>query len=160
MPSWPLDLLFAGVLLVAELFTQTFYFLAVAIAFALLALADVLFRPGRIFSAVLFVVFAACLLAAAHVLRKKLRNESSRQTTALDSGRVVTVIAHQDDRLRVRYRGTLWAGRLAERGPLPPVGTLLTIVGREGNLLVLAPSPEGTAPPSSASSSPTPASSQ
>ena len=144
MASWSLALLLAGVFLVAELLSRTFYLLAVAVAFALLALADALFHPGEAFAAALFVVLAASLLLAAHGLRKRLRNDASRQTSALDTGRPVTVVAHLDDRLRVRYRGTLWSGRLAQAGDPPPVGASLMIVGREGNVLLLGPVAEST----------------
>jgi membrane protein implicated in regulation of membrane protease activity len=146
MSLWPSALLFAGVFLVAELFTRTFYFLAVAIAFALLAALDALFRPGEVSAAVLFVVLSALLLLVAHLLRKRLHNEASRQSTDIDYGRVVTVVAHQDGRIRVRYRGALWTARLIRDGDLPPIGTNLTIVGREGNTLVLGPAVE--TPPS------------
>jgi membrane protein implicated in regulation of membrane protease activity len=146
MASWPLALLLAGVFLAAELLTRTFYFLAVALALALLALVDVLFHPGEILSAVVFVFLAALLLGGAHLLRKRMRNESSQLTTAIDTGRIVTVVGHQEDRLRVRYRGTLWTARLAQAGDPPPVGARLTIVGREGNTLLLGAAVENASP--------------
>lgn len=131
----------SGVALVVEIYTSTFYLLAVAMALAVgSAVAFMGLASSWAFGAV--GVTALLGLLAAHLMRQRLlkRTTESVKLAAEDTGNLVRVESVSVEGLRVAYRGSVWQGRLikGEGGvPVAP-GDMLRIAGREGNDLLLA----------------------
>jgi membrane protein implicated in regulation of membrane protease activity len=138
----------AAVALAIELSSMTFYLLAVAAALA--AGSVVAWAGGPADWAWASVALGAMAgLPVAHRIRARLSRatpESARLADP-DAGHVVRVESVAPDGLRVAYRDTSWAGRLADeyRATAVSSGDLLTIVAREGNDLLLAPAGAGIA---------------
>lgn len=125
MAGWVNWMLAAGLLVVAELFTTTFYLLMVAIGLAVGGVAALLgFDPEW-----QFVVAAVVAVVATYVLRKskfarrrRVRTERDPNVN-LDIGQSITVEQWQHDAgadaaggkytARVKYRGAMWDVELA-----------------------------------------------
>ena len=132
----------AGILVLAELATGTFYLLMLALGLAGAALAA---HAGLALAAQLLV---AALVGGGAVLagRQRHAHRTTRLATSANpdvqqdvGGRVVVSQWAEDGRSTVSYRGAAWAARatdLAQARPGPHV-----IVAVEGNVLVLAPAP-------------------
>ncbi|MCA1248214.1 NfeD family protein [Massilia sp. MS-15] len=138
MTDWMGWLVAAGVLVIAELFTGTFYLLMIAIGLGAGALAALTGASGPVQT----LAAAAVGLAATAVLHrsrfgKPARSAASRDRNVnLDIGQRVAVPAWQDGRARVMYRGALWdvelgPGAQAEAGDFRIVEVL-------GNRLIVA----------------------
>jgi membrane protein implicated in regulation of membrane protease activity len=112
MADWSYWLAAAGVTVILELFTGTFYLLMIAIGLGAGALAALL----GLGMALQTLVAAAVGVAATMLLRRsrfgKLvaeRTDAGRDPNVnLDIGQTVNVPAWQDGAARVMYRGALW----------------------------------------------------
>ena len=130
----------AGMAIVAELATGTFYLLMIALGLAAAAIAAHLALPttAQIVTAALVGSVAT---AAWHWRRaQQPRSAPARENrdVNLDIGERVKVGAWGDDRTaRVQYRGTQWTARLAP-GAAPLAGDYL-VSAVDGNWLVLSP---------------------
>lgn len=130
----------AGLMIVAELTTGTFYLLMVALGLAAAAIAA---HAGFAFGAQLVV--AAVVGGGATALwhwhrRAEPAAEAARanRDVNLDVGERVSVAAwNADGTTRVQYRGSTWMARL-EPGAAPASGEH-RVAAVEGNWLVLAP---------------------
>lgn len=115
MADWMFWAIFAGVLVIAELFSGTFYLLMVAIgmgAGALTALARV-DMPGQ-------TLVAALVAAVATLLLRRMKHHRGDKVPAganpdvnIDIGQTVSVAAWQGSAARVMYRGAMWDVELA-----------------------------------------------
>ena len=123
MTDWMGWLVGAGILVIAELFTGTFYLLMIAIGLGAGALAAASGASGSVQT---FVAAAVGLAATAILHRSRFgrpaRTDASRDRNVnLDIGQRVAVAEWQQGRARVMYRGALWdvelgPGALAEAG--------------------------------------------
>lgn len=140
MFSFGIALLIAGALvIVVEIQSLTIYLIAVAVA---CFVAGGLAVGGHVGLDTTLAAFGLVLLAglpAAHVFRRRLKNPESDLVSHDDVGATVEVLSASDGMLRVSYRGAQWDARPAAQ--LPPErmqpGAKLTIVEREGNVLVV-----------------------
>ena len=135
LTSW---LVAAGILVVAELFTGTFYLLMIAIGLAAGALAAWLGLSGPLQT---FVAASVGLVATAILHRSRFgrpaRQEATRDSNVnLDIGQRVVVDAWQGGRARVMYRGALWDVELGP-GAQPQAGDY-RIVEVQGSRLIVA----------------------
>ncbi|NNG21746.1 NfeD family protein [Telluria aromaticivorans] len=110
MTDWMSWLVAAGILVVAELFTGTFYLLMIAIGLGAGALAALSGASG---STQTFVAAVVGLAATAILHRSRFgrpaRSEASRDRNVnIDIGQRVVVSNWQDGRARAMYRGALW----------------------------------------------------
>ncbi|MCE5387672.1 MAG: NfeD family protein [Acidithiobacillus sp.] len=149
-------LLIAVIAGIAELFTGTFYLAAVALA-ALLALLAGFLLPELTLHWV-FLGASLLFIVGASFLRHRLANRAAG-IDDLDLGQRALVLQGPDPQgqYRLQYRGSEWPAILApecQEGPICP-GSSVVIVGRDGNLLHVAPLPpsvsEETCPPLSSS---------
>jgi membrane protein implicated in regulation of membrane protease activity len=138
MADWMNWLVGAGILVIAELFTGTFYLLMIAIGLAVGGIAALLGASGPVQT----LVAAATGLVATSLLHRSRFGRPSRQSASrdqnvnLDIGARVAVSAWQDGRARVMYRGALWDVELGP-GALPEAGDY-RIVEVQGNRLIVA----------------------
>jgi membrane protein implicated in regulation of membrane protease activity len=124
----------AAVLVGAELFTGTFYLLAVGVAFALGGVAAVLGAdtPSQLLIGGAFAV-AGTLIA--HQWRK--RHALPPPQPGLDVGQEVQVLNwHDNGTARVNYRGTQWDAEIAT--PTANRAQTMYIVDMRGSTLVIA----------------------
>jgi membrane protein implicated in regulation of membrane protease activity len=110
----------AGVLIVLELMSGTFYLLMIALGF----LAGGLARMSGANPDVQFAVAALVALAAVLLLRRsRFGRRATRKAAAsnpdvnLDIGQTLAVTAWRDRRARVNYRGAAWDVELAPGEP-------------------------------------------
>jgi membrane protein implicated in regulation of membrane protease activity len=138
MTDWMSWLVAAGVLVIAELFTGTFYLLMIAIGLAAGSLA----AYGGASGPTQTLVAAVVGLVATGILHRSrfgrpARPEPTRDRNVnLDIGQRVVVAEWQDRRARVMYRGALWDVELGP-GALPEAGDY-RIVEVLGNRLIVA----------------------
>ena len=137
MTDWMSWLVAAGVLVIAELFTGTFYLLMIAIGLSAGALAALAGADGPIQT---FVAAAVGLVATAILHRSRFgrpaRQEATRDSNVnLDIGQRVLVDAWQSGRARVMYRGALWDVELGP-GALPEAGSFRIVEVRGSHLIV------------------------
>lgn len=138
MNDWVLWLIMAGVLVVLEMFTGTFYLLMIAVGLGFGALAALfgMSVPAQT------VVAAVVGVIATGVLHRSRFGRPSRQNTArdpnmnIDIGQHLTVAEWQSGRARVMYRGALWDVELGQ-GAIPEAGSF-KIVEVQGNRLIVA----------------------
>jgi membrane protein implicated in regulation of membrane protease activity len=127
----------AGVLVILELFTGTFYLLMIAIGVAvggIVALAG----AGMPVQAIVAAVVGVCATGLLHRSRfgHPARTDAQRDRNVnLDIGQHVRVPAWEDGRARVMYRGALWDVELGQ-GVAPHPGEF-RIVEVHGSRLVL-----------------------
>jgi membrane protein implicated in regulation of membrane protease activity len=130
----------AGVLVVAELLTGTFYLLMLALGCGAAALAAHLGQGGAVQLLAAAIVGGGATVAW-HLRRArapKAAPAASNRDVNLDIGELVHVEAWGDDGLaRVQYRGAGWSARFAGSGT--PVAGEHIIVAIEGSRLSLAP---------------------
>jgi membrane protein implicated in regulation of membrane protease activity len=123
MSDWSYWLAAAGVTVILELFSGTFYLLMIAIG--LVAGAVVAFLG--LGEGVALLVAAAVGVAATFVLRRSRYGRQQQRVQAerdpnvnLDIGQTVNVPAWQDGAARVMYRGALWDVELAPGSTAAP----------------------------------------
>ena len=125
----------AFVLVGAEMFTGTFYLLAVGAAFALGGVAAWLGGSTPV-QLLIGGVFAVAGTIAAHQWRKL--HAMPAPQPGLDVGQEVQVLAwHDNGTARVNYRGTQWDAEIAS--PSAPRAQSMYIVDTRGSTLVIAP---------------------
>ena len=139
MSDWSMWLLAAGVLVVLELLTGTFYLLMIAVGLA--AGAAVAFAGA---SGPLQTVTAAAVgvLATGLLYRSKYGKQSGVDASVdpnvnMDIGQTVSVPAWQDGTARVMYRGALWDVELAPGAAALPKPGLYTIREVRGSRLIV-----------------------
>lgn len=140
MADWIGWLASAGVLVILELFTGTFYLLMIAVGLAagsLVALAGA-GLPVQAIAAGAVGVIATGLLHRSRFGRGRLdaRAATRDRNVNLDIGERVTVPAWDNGRARVMYRGALWDVELGQ-GATPHAGEF-RIVEVLGSRLVVA----------------------
>lgn len=138
MADWMGWLVAAGLLVILELFTGTFYLLMIAIG---LALGGIVALAGAGLSVQAIVAGIAGVLATGLLHRSRFgrqgRQDASRDRNVnLDIGQRVTVPAWDNGRARVMYRGALWDVELG-KGATPHAGDF-RIVEVHGSRLVVA----------------------
>jgi membrane protein implicated in regulation of membrane protease activity len=138
MLDWMNWLVGAGILVIAELFTGTFYLLMIAIGLAFGGIAALLGASGPIqtLAAAVTGLVATSILHRSPFGRPARQSPSRDQNVNLDIGGRVTVPAWQDGRARVMYRGALWDVELGP-GALPEAGEY-RIVEVQGSRLIVA----------------------
>lgn len=138
MADWMVWLAAAGVLIVLELFTGTFYLLMMAIGLAFGALAAWLgaTMPVQTIAAAAVGILGTGLLHRSRLGRRSKLDPARDQNVNLDIGERVTVAAWQGGRARVMYRGALWDVELGP-GAQPQAGDF-RIVEVQGSRLILA----------------------
>jgi membrane protein implicated in regulation of membrane protease activity len=116
MSDWSYWLAAAGVTVILELFSGTFYLLMIAIGLVAGAVAAFL----GLGEGVALLVAAVVGVAATFVLRRSRYGKQQQRVQAerdpnvnLDIGQTVNVPAWQDGAARVMYRGALWDVELA-----------------------------------------------
>jgi membrane protein implicated in regulation of membrane protease activity len=138
MADWMGWLVAAGVLVILELFTGTFYLLMIAIglaAGAIVALAGP-GVPAQAIVAAIVGVLATGLLHRSRFGHPARTNAQRDRNVNLDIGQRVTVPAWDNGRARVMYRGALWDVELTH-GVAPHAGEF-RIVEVDGSRLVVA----------------------
>jgi membrane protein implicated in regulation of membrane protease activity len=138
MTDWMSWLAAAGVLVVLELMSGTFYLLMIAIGLAFGALAAFAgaSMPVQLIAAALVGVVATSLLHRSRLGRPAKGNAARDHNVNLDIGQRVTVPAWQDGRARVMYRGALWDVELGQ-GATPLAGDF-RIVEVQGSRLIVS----------------------
>jgi membrane protein implicated in regulation of membrane protease activity len=137
MADWINWLVAAGVLVVLELFTGTFYLLMIAIgtAFGALAALAGFSMPVQTIAAAVVAVVATGLLYRSR-LGRPARSDAARDPNVnIDIGQVVRVDEWHDGRARVKYRGALWDVELG-KGAIPEAGDF-KIVEMHGSRLIV-----------------------
>jgi membrane protein implicated in regulation of membrane protease activity len=138
MADWMNWLVAAGVLVILELFTGTFYLLMIAIG---LAVGGLVALAGGGFPAQAIGAAAVALAATGWLHRSRFgrpaRHDATRDRNVnLDIGQHVNVPAWDRGRARVMYRGALWDVELGQ-GATPQAGEF-RIVEVQGSRLVVA----------------------
>ncbi|HEX9172864.1 MAG TPA: NfeD family protein [Telluria sp.] len=138
MADWMNWLIAAGVLVILELFTGTFYLLMIAIGLAFGALAALLGWPvpAQTIVAAVVGVIATGLLHRSRLGRPHKGNPARDHNVNIDIGQSLEVPAWQAGHARVMYRGALWdvelgPGAQAEAGRFK-------IVEVQGSRLIVA----------------------
>jgi membrane protein implicated in regulation of membrane protease activity len=138
MADWMGWLVTAGVLVILELFTGTFYLLMIAIGLAIggiVALAGAS-PPLQAIAAAVVGVLATGLLHRSRFGHPAKTDARRDRNVNLDIGQRVTVPAWDNGRARVMYRGALWDVELTQ-GIAPHAGEF-RIVEVHGSRLVVA----------------------
>lgn len=138
MDNWMIWLALAGVLVVFELFTGTFYVLMIAIG---MAAGGAVALMGWSLPPQFLVAGAVGLIATALLHRSRfgrpLRSDASRDPNVnLDIGQTLRVDTWSNGHARASYRGALWDIDLAP-GAQPTAGTF-RIVEVQGSRLIVA----------------------
>ncbi|OLL30651.1 NfeD family protein [Burkholderia sp. SRS-W-2-2016] len=109
----------AGVLVVLELTSGTFYLLMIAFGFVAAALAHIAGANADVQFAVAAVVALAAvvLLRRSRFGRRKREHASRNPDVNMDIGQTVSVPAWQGRKARVNYRGAAWDVELADGEP-------------------------------------------
>ena len=138
MDDWVNWVIGAGILVVAEMFTGTFYLLMIAIGLGFGALAALLGASGPLqtLTAAAVGLVATSVLHRSRFGRPAKANPNRDHNVNLDIGERVTVAAWHDGRARVMYRGAPWdvelgPGAHAEAGEF-------RIVEIQGSRLIVA----------------------
>ena len=138
MADWMHWLIAAGIVVILELFTGTFYLLMIAIglaAGALAALAGAAMAMQTLAAAVVGVL-ATLLLRRSRYGRPQRRDPAFDAAINIDVGQTVNVPAWQDGMARVMYRGALWDVELVPGATAAP--GLYTIREVRGSRLIVA----------------------
>jgi membrane protein implicated in regulation of membrane protease activity len=109
----------AGVLVVLELTSGTFYLLMIAVGFVAAALAHIAGAAADVQFAVAAVVALAAvvLLRRSRFGRRKRAHASRNPDVNLDIGQTLSVPAWRERRARANYRGAAWDVELAAGEP-------------------------------------------
>jgi membrane protein implicated in regulation of membrane protease activity len=138
MADWINWLVAAGVLVVLELFTGTFYLLMIALGLGFGALAAFAGMSGAVQTIVAAVVGVAAtgLLHRSRFGRPARGNAARDPNVNIDIGQTVRVDEWQGGRARVMYRGALWDVELGQ-GAHPEAG-VFKIVEVQGSRLIVS----------------------
>jgi membrane protein implicated in regulation of membrane protease activity len=138
MQIWMEWLIAAGVLVILELFSGTFYLLMIAIGLGFGALAALAGASGPVQAIVAGIVgvLATGLLHRSRFGKPAKTNAARDQNVNLDIGQRVNVPAWQDGKARVMYRGALWDVELGQ-GAMPHAGDF-KIVEVQGSRLIVS----------------------
>ena len=109
----------AGVLIVLELLSGTFYLLMIALGCVAAAIAHLAGAAADVqFAVAAVVALAAVLLLRRSRFGRRTRKEASRNPDVnLDIGQTLTVPEWHERRARAEYRGAAWDVELAEGEP-------------------------------------------
>jgi membrane protein implicated in regulation of membrane protease activity len=115
MADWMLWAIGAGVLVIAELFSGTFYLLMIAIGMGAGALTSLLGidMPGQMLVAAIVAAIGTLLLRRSRFGKIERRPASANPDVNMDVGQSIHVPAWQDGVARVMYRGAQWDVELA-----------------------------------------------
>ena len=139
MADWMTWFVAAGVVVVFELFTGTFYLLMIAIGLAFGGGAAMLGMdtPAQTIVAAVVGVAATGLLHRSRFGRKAQGGEAARDPNVnIDIGQSLKVEGWDDGKARVMYRGALWDVELGP-GAVPQAGNF-KIVEVQGSRLIVA----------------------
>lgn len=138
MQEWMNWLVAAGVLVILELFTGTFYLLMIAIGLSFGALAAFAGWSGPLqaIAAAIVGVIATGLLHRSRFGKPARNNAARDQNVNLDIGQRVQVPEWEDGKARVLYRGALWDIELGQ-GATPQAGEF-KIVEVQGSRLIVS----------------------
>lgn len=139
MADWSYWLAAAGVTVILELFSGTFYLLMIAIGLAAGSAAALLGLGGAVQLLVAALVGAGATVALrrSRYGKQQERVEAGRDPNVnLDIGQTVHVPEWQDNAARVMYRGALWDVELAPGGTAAP--GQFTIREVRGSRLIVA----------------------
>lgn len=138
MSDWVMWLIMAGVLVILELFTGTFYLLMIAagLGFGALAALFGLSVPAQTTVAAVVGVIATSLLHVSRFGRPSRHNAARDPNLNIDIGQRLTVAEWKDGKARVMYRGALWDVELGQ-GAVAQAGSF-KIVEVQGNRLIVA----------------------
>jgi membrane protein implicated in regulation of membrane protease activity len=137
MADWINWLVAAGVLVVLELFSGTFYLLMIAIGLGFGALAALggMSVPLQTIVAAVVGVAATGLLHRSRLGRPARGNAARDPNVNIDIGQHLTVDQWNDGKARVMYRGALWDVELGQ-GAHPQAG-VFKIVEVQGSRLIV-----------------------
>jgi membrane protein implicated in regulation of membrane protease activity len=109
----------AGVLIVLELMSGTFYLLMIALGFIAAAFARIAGANADVqFGVAALVALAAVLLLRRSGFGRRIRKSAERNPDVnLDIGQTLAVTGWRDRRARVNYRGAAWDVELAPGEP-------------------------------------------
>ena len=127
--------LLALLLLIAEMFSATYYLLAVALGFSAAGAVGYL---GGAFSSQMWVAVLLCLASVAVVYSWKRRHQTLASNLNYDLGQEVEVVNWRDARhARVQYRGAEWDARILDSVACAPTKTIWRITALQGSLLII-----------------------
>ncbi|MFL9916320.1 NfeD family protein [Paraburkholderia fungorum] len=135
----------AGVLVVLELISGTFYLLMIALGCVAAAIAHMAGAAADLqFAIAAVVALAAVLLLRRSRFGRRTRKEASKNPDVnLDIGQTLSVPAWHERRARVNYRGAAWDVELAVGEPED--AQIYEIVEMRGSCLVVAASRQAKA---------------
>jgi membrane protein implicated in regulation of membrane protease activity len=135
----------AGVLVVLELISGTFYLLMIALGCVAAAIAHMAGAAADLqFAIAAVVALAAVLLLRRSRFGRRTRKEASKNPDVnLDIGQTLSVPAWHERRARVNYRGAAWDVELAAGEPED--AQIYEIVEMRGSCLVVAASRQAKA---------------
>lgn len=129
--------LFAVALVIAEMFSGTFYLLAVALG---LGVAGLVAYAGAVWSVQAIVAAVLCTASVAGIYRWKKQHSHPEEHVnfANDVGQTVHIASWSDERhARVTYRGAEWDAELAESAAADSAKQLWRIKELVGNRLII-----------------------
>lgn len=137
MPEWSVWMIGAGLLIVAELFSGTFYLLMVAMGLAAGGFAALLGAggPTQFVTAAVVGVITTLLLRRWRLAHPPRGGAANDPDMNLDIGQTIVVQQWQQGRARAMYRGALWDVELGAGVPEQP--GQFRIVQVRGNRLVV-----------------------
>jgi membrane protein implicated in regulation of membrane protease activity len=137
MNAWMIWLAIAGVLVVVEMFTGTFYMLMIAAGMAFGALAAMFGfgAPVQFAIAAVVGVLATGLLHRSRFGRPLKQDAARDPNVNLDIGQALHVDSWTDGKARVMYRGAMWDVDLAP-GAIPGAGSFRIVEIKGSRLLV------------------------
>lgn len=137
MADWMNWLIAAGVVVILELFTGTFYLLMIAIGLAFGALAAIggYGLPAQLITAGIVGVAATSVLHRSRFGHAKRGNAARDPNVNIDIGQHLTVDQWQDGHARVMYRGAPWDVELGP-GAQAQAGSFRIIEIRGSHLIV------------------------
>ena len=138
MNDWVLWLIMAGVLVVLEMFTGTFYLLmfAIGLGFGALAALFGMSVPAQTIVAAVVGVIATGVLHRSRLGHPAKQNPARDHNVNIDIGQRLTVAEWEGGKARVMYRGALWDVELGQ-GAIAEAGSF-KIVEVQGNRLIVA----------------------
>jgi membrane protein implicated in regulation of membrane protease activity len=133
----------AGVLIVLELMSGTFYLLMIALGFVAAALARLAGAqlPVQLAVAAIVALVAVALLRRSRFGRSKRADAAQNPDVNLDIGATLTVPEWHERRARTQYRGAAWDVELAPGEPED--ARVYRVTALRGSCLVVVASPNG-----------------